>query len=73
VFSYELGDRLGERHLHLYWRHFPQGPGPVSNFKKATIDLMDASLSRWSEEYMQSRLSDSELVDVDSEEEKDKE
>ena len=35
----DLGDRLGETHLHLYWRDFPDGPGPNSSFRKIEIEI----------------------------------
>ena len=35
----DLGDRLGETHLHLYWRDFPDGPGPNSSFKKIELEI----------------------------------
>ena len=35
----DLGDRLGETHLHLYWRDLPYGPGPISSFKKVELEL----------------------------------
>ena len=41
LISAQLGDRLGERHLHLYWREFPDGPGPYSIFRKVEIELVE--------------------------------
>ena len=35
----DLGDRLGEAHLHLYWRDFPDGPGPNSSFRKIELEI----------------------------------
>ena len=35
----DLGDRLGETHLHLYWRDFPDGPGPNSSFRKIELEI----------------------------------
>ena len=35
----DLGDRLGQTHLHLYWRDFPDGPGPNSSFRKIELEL----------------------------------
>ena len=34
-----LGDRLGESRLQLYWRDFPDGPGPNSSFKKIELEI----------------------------------
>ena len=39
LISSELGDRVGERHLHLYWRHRPEGLGKPSTFRKARVTI----------------------------------
>ena len=46
LISADLGDRLGHSHLHLYWRDFPDGPGPNSIFRKVEIELLDLKDSR---------------------------
>ena len=39
LISSELGDRVGERLLHLYWRHRPEGLGKPSTFRKARVTI----------------------------------
>ena len=36
-----VGDRLGDNTLHMYWREFPHGVGPTSNFKKMKFEIFD--------------------------------
>ena len=36
-----LGDRLGDNILHMYWRDFPNGPGPGSIFKKIKFEIFE--------------------------------
>ena len=45
LISKDLGDRLGDRNLHIYYRDFPEGPGKgYSLFRKVTLTLEDTSL-----------------------------
>ena len=42
LISAKLGDRLGEDHLHLYWREFPRGPGKGGSiFRKVELELYE--------------------------------
>ena len=46
LISPTLGDRLGHRHFHLYWRQFPKGlPAKSSIFRTARLKLRRGSVA----------------------------
>ena len=40
------GDRLGDNILHMYWRDFPSGPGPVSVFRKIKFEICENNCNK---------------------------